>query len=531
MRQFTLLCQQLELARSELQKRDTFINYLKGVSDEDKVWTLALLSGKRPKRIIKATALRPWVEELADIPSWLFQAAYEQVGDLAETLALVLPHKKRADTEVEKSLSEWLSLIRHNNTVSPEGLHHFITTSWPLLSTGERIVFNKLITGGFRITLAQKIVQEALAIMLDQEESLVAQKLTRDWRADEITFQDLVLKEEPMGRLSRPYGFQAIQLLEEHPEFLGDASEWSATYEWGGLRVQLVVRQGELFIWTESGELVTAHYPEFHILKESVDDMVVVGELVVFDGKVGSFLDLQKRVGKQKPSKKICKEFPVVLVVMDLLEYKGEDLRDSPFNIRNATLQGLIEGVQSGLLLTSEQLEFATWKALNALRIQARDRGVTALSLKAKAAPYSTSTAEPSGYTWKTIPYTATAVLLYVTREGRSSSQFSEFTFALRQEGESDKNFVTFTKIREGFSELNLKEIRLFVKKNKVERFGPVISIRPELVFEISFDRIALSARHKCGFVILEPKIISRKRDKTVEEVNTVQEILQYILK
>lgn len=531
MRQFTLLCEQLESANSVRQKRAVFIKYLSAASDADKVWTLAMLSGKRPKRIAKTTDLRLWVEEVADIPSWLFQASYEHVGDLSETIAKVLPQKQFSDTEEERSLSEWMNLISHNRSVAPDKLQSFIATSWRELSTDERVVFNKIVTGGFRVVLAQKVIQESLAVVVNQEESLIAHKLTRDWRPDEITFYDLILKEDVQGALSRPFPFQRVRLLEEEPEFLGKASEWSATHEWGGLRVQLVLRQGELFVWTESGELVTSHYPEFHTLNESVEDMVIEGELVVFEERVGSFLDLQKRVGKQKPSKKISTDLPVVLVVNDLYEYKGEDLRNSSFSLRNEILRDAIEKAQSPVLLISELLEITTWEAMKALRVQARTKGATAIRLRANAATNSVAEAKPSWYTWKTEPYRVTAVLLYVTRAGRSSSQFSEFTFALRQEGGNNNNYITFTKIREGFSEQELKEISKFVKKNKVERFGPVVSIRPELVFDISFDRIAASARHKCGFVILKPKILSWERDKTVEEINTVQEILQYIIK
>lgn len=525
MKRFAELFRKIDSTTKTTEKIKALSHYLNEAPDDDKLWTIALFSHRRPKRTISTTMLRAWCAEFSDTPTWLFEECYHIVGDLAETISLL---SLKRSPNIDKSLSEWIEAIKGQKDKSEEEKKAFIFDSWGGLSSDEIFLFNKIITGGFRVGVSQKTIAKALSIVLDIHESNIAHKLMGNWTPDNATYHELLLSDKVDAHASRPYPFYLAYSLESKLHELGSPNDWQVEYKWDGIRSQLIKRQGEIYLWSRGEELVTPSYPEFQSLTElSEDNFVIDGELVVFTEEgIQSFNQLQKRIGRKTISKKFLKLYPCAIICYDLLEHDGLDIRDQPLSERRRLLEQLISTLpknKSIPLLLSEIIEFSEWDQLKPIRENARENRTEGLMLKLKSGTYRDGRKKGEVWKWKVDPLTVDAVMLYAQRgHGRRSNLFSDFTFAVWSD---DDTLVPFAKAYSGLTDVEFGEITRFVNQNTIEKFGPVRSVKPELVFEIAFEGINTSTRHKSGIALRFPRIKSWRRDKSPKEANTLDDL------
>ena len=338
MHRFAQLYRELDETNSTLRKVAALKRYFEEAPDDDKLWTIALLSGRRPKRPVNTTLLRTWAAERAGIPLWLFEDSYSTTGDLAEAISLLLPDPTR---ESDHPLTYWIDYTRRIRTYEEDGKKEAVLEAWDELGGRQRYCFTKLITGSLRVGVSQKLMVRALGQATDIEENTLAHRLMGNWGPDDTTFTKLVLEHSPHEDISKPYPFYLAYQLEQAPAELGDVREWQAERKWDGIRGQLIVREGESFLWSRGEELVTDKYPELQVLAEALPDGTVIdGEILPYkDGRPLPFGQLQRRIGRKTVGKKLLTEVPVVLMCYDLLEHAGEDIRERPMQERRALLE------------------------------------------------------------------------------------------------------------------------------------------------------------------------------------------------
>ncbi len=520
MKQFARLFTGLDQTTRTNRKVEVLKNYFDQAPDRDKLWAIALLSHRRPKRSVNTTQLKTWAAEIAGLPFWLVDESHHVVGDLAETIAAILPQEGETSDE---SLTYWIQFIRDLRGVEEEERKQRMARAWDQMDTHQRFVFNKLITGGFRIGVSQKLMVRALSQHTGIEENLLAHRLMGEWSPDSTTFNDLILSGDDGENLSRPYPFYLAHPLEDPLESLGDPDEWQAELKWDGIRGQVILREGEIFTWSRGEELVTDVYPEFLSLSGKLPDgLVLDGEILPFrDGKPLPFTLLQKRIGKKKVGAALLKKAPVIFMAYDILEHEGSDIREKPLDYRRRILEEIAADAPSVLHL-SEKVGFGSWEELAAIREKARTRQTEGVMLKRLSSPYRVGRKRGDWWKWKVDPFTVDAVMLYAMRgHGRRANLYTDYTFAVR-DGE---NLVPFAKAYSGLTDQEILEVDRFVKQNTIERFGPVRSVSPELVFEIAFEGINRSSRHKSGIALRFPRISRWRRDKPVDEINTLEDL------
>jgi len=525
MKDFAALITALDSTTKTNEKLTAVVAYLGIASDSDKLWCVALLTGKRPRRPVKTSLLRLWSSELADVPLWLLEESYFVVGDLAETVTLILPPPVGTN---DKTLTQRMEELGNVRELEEAEVRDYMVTAWMEMSSDERFVFNKLITGSFRIGVSQKLMVRALAIHLNEDENKVAHRLMGNWKTSETTFYDLLVSPEGNENLSRPYPFYLAYPLEESPESLGDASQWQIEYKWDGIRGQLIKRECEVYIWSRGEELITDQFPELTELgKVLPKDCVIDGEITAYkDDAPLPFTFLQKRLGRKIVGKAILKESPVKLIAYDLLELEGRDLRNTSMEVRSELLLGLVAETDSNRIILSRPLEISTWEEAAAKRALSRENFAEGLMLKRKSSTYKVGRKRGDWWKWKVDPLSIDAVMIYAMHgHGRRANLYTDYTFAVWD----GPDLVPFAKAYSGLTDKEINKIDHFVKKNTIERFGPVRSVKPDLVFEIGFEGIAPSTRHKSGIALRFPRILRQRMDKKPEEANTLQD-LQAIL-
>lgn len=522
MKRFAALFQALDQTTSTKAKVASLAAYFVGAPPDDALWTIALLSGRRPKRVLTTTQLRDWAAEMAEIPAWLFEECYSVVGDLAETIALLSPEQTASN---DKSLADQITSLRALSAVDEPARKAAILSAWSCYGSSERFVFNKLLTGGFRMGVSQKLMTRALSRATGIAEAELAHRLMGDWSPDKDTFKSLITDPDPDADLSKPYPFYLAYQLDRAPENLGDPQEWSAEYKWDGIRGQLIRRSGAFHLWSRGEELITDRFPEFAPLLDFIPDGTVIdGEVLAWaDEAPLSFNALQKRIGRKTVPKRLLTEAPCILYAYDLLEDEGRDLRAEPFGERRARLAARVGAAPgSAPIRLSPQIGFDDWLALGKARSEARDRRAEGVMLKRKDSPYRDGRKKGDWWKWKLDPLTVDAVMIYAQAgHGRRANLFTDFTFAVR----SGNDLVPFAKAYSGLTDGEFREITAWVKKATIERYGPVRSVPAELVFEIAFEGIQKSPRHKSGIALRFPRMVRWRRDKPVAEINTLDDL------
>ena len=503
--------------------------YFDAAPPADAAWAVYFLSGRRPKRLLSALLLRRWAAELAGVPEWLQEEAYHAVGDSAETAALLLPD---ATEKADRPLAEWVEgVILPLREKDEAAQRAAVRDAWAELDDPGRYVLNKLITGGLRVGVSQRLLMRALAETAALPEATIAHRLMGSWEPTPAFYSTLVGPDDPGANaeadLARPYPFFLAYPLESDPAALGDVAEWQAEWKWDGIRAQLVRRDGQTFLWSRGEELVTDRYPEVAAAAEALPDCVLDGELLAWsfaDGRPQPFAALQQRIGRKTLGRKLLTDTPVVLLVYDLLEWQRQDWRERPLSERRAQLAALLAQTASEWLPLSTVITADSWAALASLREESRGRAVEGLMLKRLSSPYRVGRRRGDWWKWKIEPYTIDAVLIYAQRgSGRRAGLYTDYTFALWNGDERGAGeLVPFAKAYSGLTDAEIAEVDRFVRANTEDRFGPVRAVRPELVMEIAFESIQASDRHKSGVAVRFPRILRWRRDKTVAEADTL---------
>jgi DNA ligase 1 len=533
MKNFANLIKALDSSNKTTVKVDALTEYFKNASPEDKVWTIAILSHRRPPRPVNTTLLRLWANELANIPMWLFEESYHIVGDLAETIALIIP---TTTAHSDKSLTEYLQEVIALKKKTDEEKRAYLHKNWLALNYYERFVFTKLITGSFRIGVSQKLMTRALSKAENVDEDALAYKLMGNWDPNKITFQELILDEKSSDYLSKPYPFYLAYPIEGEVANLGNPNDWSIEHKWDGIRSQTIIRENEIFIWSRGEELVTDKYPEFNSFVEIIPNGTVIdAEILAFPNyEIGTFNDLQTRIGRKTTSAALLKSNPVILKAYDLLEWNSIDIRNLTYQERRNLLENLFEDIKDKNLpfYLSDRKFLNSWDEVATERMRAREMKSEGLMIKHKDSTYQVGRKKGDWWKWKLEPLVIDAVLTYAMRgSGRRSNLFTDYTFALWQNNEKgERELVTFAKAYSGLTDAEFRQVDDFIKKNTLDKFGPVRSVTPELVFEIGFEGIALSKRHKSGVATRFPRILRWRTDKKIDDANSIDDLKSMII-
>jgi len=535
MRLFSELVVLLGTSTKTNDKLGALTNFFTDAADKDKVWVIALFSGRKPKRTVNSTQLAQWSLEMTHIPSWLFEESYHTVGDLAETIALLLPDTEdpgqTKPAQGDSSLTHYLSRLMELGKAEDLVKKDFILDCWSHMNKDERFVFNKLITGGFRIGVSQKMIVNALARTTSTPASIIAHRISGNWDPSTISFDSLLSEAGAGSDISRPYPFYLAYALEDEPSTLGNPGDWQAEWKWDGIRGELIKRDNQLFVWSRGEELMTERLPEYQAFHQNLPDGVVLdGEIIGLTHRPDlpekfrplPFAVLQTRIGRKNVTKKQLTEAPVGFIAYDLLEYEGEDWRERPLKERRAQLEQIVNKIDHPLMHLSPVIPFSAWEALTAARETSRELGSEGVMLKKKDSTYQVGRKRGDWWKWKIDPLVIDAVMVYAQKgHGRRSNLYTDYTFAVK---DGDK-LLTFTKAYSGLTDKELAEVDAFVKKNSLEKFGPVRTVRPELVFEIAFEGIAASSRHKSGVALRFPRIARWRKDKKPDEINTLEDL------
>ncbi|MBN8623384.1 MAG: ATP-dependent DNA ligase [Flavobacteriales bacterium] len=525
MKTFAQLITSLESTNKTNAKIDAMVHYLQTAPENDKLWFLALFTGKRPKRPVNTNLLKLWALEITQLPEWLFLESYSSVGDLGETLSLILPPP---ENEIDKSLSQWMSELIDLKDKTEEEKRIYVIESWNGLDYTERFIFNKLIGGSFRIGVSKKLLINALSKYSEIDSSQLMHSIMGKWNVEETNFEDLISGTNINPDNSKPYPFCLAYPMEKEIHELGNPEDWQAEYKWDGIRGQLIKRNKEIFLWSRGEELVTPQFPELVSALENMEgDFVLDGEiLAVVDNQVLNFNELQKRLNRKTITAKILKEIPVKSFVYDILEFNGEDLREKPLSERRAILEKLINENPHENIKLSEIIQYKNWEELTEIRSNSRENNSEGLMLKQKNSHYHSGRKKGDWWKWKVDALTIDAVLIYAQKgSGRRSGYYTDYTFAVKKEDQ----LVTIAKAYSGLTDKEIMEVSKFVTKNSLEKFGPVRTVKPELVFEIAFEGIGYSNRHKSGVALRFPRIVRWRRDKKVDEIDDIEEVKKLI--
>ena len=529
MRAFAALYERLDATTSTNAKIDAMAAYFRSASADDAGWAVYFLSGRRLKRLIGARELRGWIRAHVGLEEWLFEESYAHVGDLAETAALLL--RAAVDDggarDLELSLAELVEgrLLPLRGADEPTR-RDAVALLWRRVPSDQLFVLNKILTGALRVGVSQRLLVRALEQATGIEDKVLVHRLMGQWEPGGDFFRRLVAEDDGAADISRPYPFFLASPLEEAPETLGSAGAWLAEWKWDGIRAQIVRRGGRCFVWSRGEELMEGRFPEIEAAAMTLPDgLVIDGELLAWeDGAPLDFSVMQKRIGRKKPGAGILKSAPVWLMAYDLLEEDGRDLRELPLSERRARLEALLAGRDR--MLVSETVTAPDWPALTALREEARARRTEGLMLKRAASPYGVGRRRGDWWKWKIDPHTIDAVLIYAQAgHGRRSNLYTDYTFALWR----DDELVPVAKAYSGLDDTEIEELDRWIRRHTRERFGPVRSVEPVHVFELAFEGIHASTRHKSGVAVRFPRIARWRRDLRVADADRLEDLARLV--
>jgi len=523
MKAFAALYQTLEHSTGTHDKRAAIAAYVQQVPRADAAWGLWLLAGNKLRRIAGSGELRTWLGEVAGLPPWLIDDSYAHVGDLAETLALLLTGTPSPGDDVP--LHVWIEqYLLPVAGADPETRRRAIVEAWARLPDGERLVFNKLLTGALRVGVSLKLVQQALADLSDVPVAVLAQRMLGDWPPT-AAFLDALLSTEVLeSDREQPYPFFLASPLESAPEQLGDVADWLLEWKWDGIRAQLIRRRGDIALWSRGEERLDGRFPEIEAAALALPrDAVIDGELLAWgEGDTPlPFSALQTRIQRRRPGSKHLAAAPARLLAYDLVELDGEDLREQPLALRRQRLAELLGEADDPRLVLSPDVRVDTWAQAAALRASSRGRGVEGLMLKRRASPYRSGRRRGDWWKWKVDPLTLDAVLLYAQAgHGRRSTLYTDYTFGVWNDA---GDLVPVAKAYSGLDDSEILALDRWIRAHTRERFGPVRSVDAEQVFELGFEGVNLSSRHKSGVAVRFPRILRWRHDKQAADADRLE--------
>ena len=489
--------------------------YFRQAPAADAAWAVFFLRGGKLRAPFSSRLFRSWASEAAGIPAWLFDDCYEAVGDLAETAALLIPDADAARAEAAP-LAAWVEArLLPLRSLSEAAQRAMVEESWNQLTAQQRFVWNKLITGAFRVGVSDGLVLRAVSAAAGIPVEVVAHRLMGAWHPSAEAWHQLTSHERRDVAGTEPYPFYLAYPLDATPS--SPATDWLIERKWDGIRAQVVRRNGAAYVWSRGGELITDGFAEVSILASRLPDGTVVdGEILAWrDNRVLPFADLQRRIGRKRLSRAILEKVPVTLMAFDLLEWNGEDIRARPIAERRRLLESLP-------LTISPALPCQTWEDVRRERLSARDYGAEGVMIKRLDSAYGVGREKGYWWKWKVDPHSVDAVLIYAQRgHGRRASLYTDYTFGV---WDGDQ-LVPFAKAYSGLSDEEIREVDRFIRRNTVERFGPVLTVRPELVFEIAFEGIQRSTRHKSGVAVRFPRMARWRTDKKPADADTIDTV------
>ena len=526
MKLFTELYVELDQTNKTNEKIEALRSYFERAESRDAAWAFFFLSGRKPRQIVPSKLLRQWAIEQAGIPEWLYAESRDTVGDGSETVALLLPNNALIDeTPLHIMVEQRLLPLR---VAGEEVQHEEVIKTWTGMSYSQRLVYNKLISGSFRVGVSQQLVIRALSQISGLPPDMIAHRAMGDWEPTAEFYEHLIdptvdADETP---IARPYPFHLAHQADFPIDELGPPKDWQAEWKWDGIRAQVIKRGGEVFIWSRGEDLITERFPEIAAAAEHLPDGTVLdGEILPWREKVLPFTELQKRIGRKNLSAKILADVPVIIQAYDLLEFGGKDVRAEPFARRRQMLEEVIGSLDENdqtAFRTTGSVNAADWKQLAKVREKSRTLGVEGFMLKRLDSPYRTGRHRGDWWKWKIDPLTVDAVLIYAQKgTGKRANLFTDYTFAVWKGDE----LVPFAKAYSGLTDAEIRKVDRFVRDNTLETFGPVRSVKPEHVFEIAFEALQLSTRHKSGVAVRFPRILRWREDKSVEEADSLETI------
>ncbi|MEK0362574.1 ATP-dependent DNA ligase [Pseudomonas sp. CBC3] len=566
MKAFATLYSRLDATTSSNAKLAAMRDYFREADPADAAWAVYFLSGGRPRQLVPTRVLRDTAMQASGLPEWLFEESYQAVGDMAETISLLMPEAEHSSNE---GLAVWMQdKLLPLRGLPPEILAERLPALWSQLDRISLMVCIKLITGAFRVGVSKLLVTRALAALADLDPKRVAQRLVGytdlSHRPSAEGYLALIADEsehEHAQRGGQPYPFFLAHPLqaptEDFDTLLGAPENWFVEWKWDGIRAQLVKRDGQIWIWSRGEELVSERFPELCELAGCLPDGTVIdGEILVWKHPpehpttalpgldaaaptpegfgVQPFALLQQRIGRKNLTAKVLQDAPVSVLAYDLLEWQGEDWRQRPHRERRRQLEAVVAQCPNPRLMLSSLVTGADWQDLARQREASRALGVEGMMIKARAAQYGVGRTKDVGlwWKWKIDPYSVDAVLIYAQRgHGRRASLYTDFTFAVwdGEPGDPERKLVPFAKAYSGLTDEEMRKVDAIVRKTTVEKFGPVRSVTPTLVFELGFEGIAASSRHKSGIAVRFPRMLRWRHDKPVDEADTLETLKELL--
>ena len=538
MKEFAALFAALDSTTSTRKKTDALLTYFQRAQPADAAWALYFLAGGKPRQTVPTSLLRTAAREAAGIPEWLFDECYDVVGDLAETIAHVLPPaRETVDLPLRAWIEDRLLALRGQ---APEAVSAALKGYWSELDTPGRFLLTKLIGGSFRVGVARNLVLRALSEACGVDAKLLAQRVMgytdKQHTPDAARYALLVdpKQVDTLAESGQPYPFFLAHPLQAPVESLGDRADWQVEWKWDGIRAQFIRRGAQSWLWSRGEDLLNGRFPELDAMHARLPDTCVLdGEIVVWrDGRVQPFAELQKRIGRKTVTKKILAEQPVAFLAYDLLEIEGADIRTWPQWQRRERLEQVVAGAGAGPLHVSPRVDAADWAALTTLRGESRARGVEGFMLKQREGRYGAGRTKDVGtwWKWKIDPYSVDAVLVYAQGgHGRRANLYTDYTFAVWDGDGESRRLVPFAKAYSGLTDDEMRQVDQRIRQTTIEKFGPVRSVTPTLVVELGFEGIQASSRHKSGIAVRFPRMLRLRWDKPVEEADTLQVLRDFI--
>ncbi|MCW5821900.1 MAG: ATP-dependent DNA ligase [Cyanobacteria bacterium TGS_CYA1] len=535
MEEFARLFKAVDETTKTSQKVSALVQYFANCDARDAAWAVYFLTGRKIRQLVPSQKLRAALRVKTGIPQWLFDEAYEVVGDLAETIALLADNATNQNAQTPPSRSSlsltcWvedrlLGLKKLDELEQQSKLIEY----WDELNITEKFIFTKLITGNFRVGASQQLVVKALSQLTGVSEDSITHRLAGEWSPTCDFYRALIHQDTKDSDKSRPYPFYLAYPLEvDYDQYSKQENffDWSIEWKWDGIRSQLIARDGESFLWSRGGELISSGFPEImEASKYLPDGTVLDGEILAWaNGDAMPFQFLQKRITRKSVTKKMLAEIPGALMAYDLLEWQGVDIRSEPFSQRRKLLEKLIDTIKmenpNSVLMVSPIVPADSWQDLLSKREDSRKLKVEGLMLKRASSAYGVGRRKGDWWKWKIDPYLVDAVLIAAQPgHGRRASLYTDYTFGVWQ----NEDLIPVAKAYSGLDDSEIRKVDAFVRKNTLGRFGPVRTVKPELVFELAFEGIQASSRHKSGIAMRFPRIARWRMDKPASEADRLE--------
>lgn len=517
MERFVELLRQLDQTTSTLNKVDSLRNYFEEVPSEDACWGLYIISGNKINTKVNRTFLQEAFCEYMKMPMWLFKESAYHVGDSSETMALLRGpiEQPKHPPALGKFIEEELLTLKN---LSPEAIKEKLHTWWASFDEAVLFLIHKCFSGNLRMGVSKNLLIQAMAIVAGIDKETMSFRLMGDYKPTPEFYDNLLVQDITIERKSKPYPYFLASPVENPEEVFSTWKEWCVEWKWDGIRVQVIKRDGEVFLWSRGEELINESFPDvLHQAQNLPDGTVIDGELLPFkEGKVLSFNELQTRLNRKKITKKDLEKTPISVMAYDVLEWEGEDIRERPLKERREILESI------KVFPLSKLVKVKNIDEAKELRLESRDRGVEGFMLKRWNSSYQTGRKRGDWWKWKIDAHTIDCVLLYAqSGTGRRSNLYTDYTLAVWK----DDELIPVTKAYSGLSDEELASMDNWIKRNTVEKFGPVRSVKPEHVFEIAFEGIQESSRHKAGVALRFPRISRWRKDKRPEDADTLDEV------